>query len=67
MNILTWHAPSNNGAFQKVTEFGIFSDLITVKPVFSFDFTSMSYNETNGDFNIDGTAMTDEQIAEAKL
>ena len=64
MNILTWHAPSNNGAFQKLTEFGYFSDMLTTKPTFSFEFTSMSYNEQNGDFSIDGATMSDEQKLE---
>jgi len=64
MNILTWYAPSNNGAFQKLTEFGYFSDMLTIKPTFSFDFTSMSYNEQNSDFSIDGVAMSDEQKLE---
>lgn len=64
MNILTWHAPSNNGAFQKLTEFGYFSDMLTSKPTFSFDFTSMSYNEQNNDFSIDGVPMSDEQKLE---
>lgn len=64
MNILTWHAPSQNGAFQKLTEFGYFSDMLTAKPTFSFEFTSMSYNEQNGDFSIDGASMNDEQKQE---
>ena len=64
MNILTWYAPSNNGAFQKLTEFGYFSDMLTVKPTFSFEFTSMSYNEQNNDFSIDGVPMNDEQKLE---
>ena len=63
-NILTWYAPSNNGAFQKNTELGIFSDMLTVKPQFSFAFTSMNYIEQNGTFDIDGVPMTDEQKAE---
>lgn len=63
-NILTWYAPSNNGAFQKNTELGIFSDMLTVKPTFSFAFTSMNYIEQNGTFNIDGQPMTDAQKAE---
>ncbi len=64
INILTWYAPSNNGAFQKNTELGIFSDMLTVKPTFSFAFTSMNYIEQNGTFDIDGVPMTDEQKAE---
>lgn len=67
MNILTWYAPSNNGAFQKLTEFGYFSDMLTVKPTFSFEFTSMSYNEQNNDFSIDGVAMSDEQKLEVLI
>lgn len=66
MNILTWHAPSNNGAFQKLTEFGYFSDMLTSKPTFSFAFVSMSYNEQNGDFSIDGVSMSDEQKQEVQ-
>ena len=64
MNILTWYTPSNNGAFQKLTEFGYFSDMLTVKPTFSFEFTSMSYNEQNNDFSIDGVPMSEEQKLE---
>ena len=64
MNILTWYAPSNNGAFQKVTEVGYFSELLAKKPTFSFSFTSMSYNEQNGDFNIDGVPMSAAQRQE---
>lgn len=64
MNILTWHAPSNNGAFQVMTEFGCFSDTLVSKPTFSFEFTSMSYNEQNNDFSIDGTPMSEEHKQE---
>lgn len=64
MNILTWYAPSNNGAFQKLTEFGYLGDMLTVKPTFSFEFVSMSYNEQNSDFSVDGVAMSDEQKLE---
>jgi len=63
-NILTWYAPGNNGAFQKTSELGIFSDMLTVKPPFSFSFTSMNYIEQNGTFDIDGVTMTDAQKAE---
>lgn len=64
MNILTWYAPSNNGAFQKVTEVGYFSELLAKKPTFSFSFTNMSYNEQNGDFSIDGIHMSESQKQE---
>lgn len=64
MNILTWYAPSNNGAFQKLTEFGYLSDMLTSKPTFSFEFTNMSYNEQNNDFSIDGIPMSDKQKQE---
>lgn len=64
VNILTWHAPSNNGAFQKMTELGIFSDMLTVEPTFSFEFTSMNYIEQNGTFNVDGKPMTEAQKVE---
>lgn len=64
INILTWHAPSNNGAFQKNTELGIFSDMLMVKPTFSFEFTNMNYIEQNGTFNVDGQPMTEAQKAE---
>lgn len=63
-NIITWHAPSNNGAFQKNTELGIFSDMLIVKPTFSFEFTSMEYVEQANRYMIDGISMTDEQKAE---
>lgn len=62
--ILTWFTPSSNGAFQKDVELGIYSDLLTVKPVFSFAYTNMNYIEQNGTFDIDGEAMTVEQKAE---
>jgi hypothetical protein len=64
INMLTWHAPSNNGVFQKETEFGTFSDLLTVKPTFSFSFTNMNYMEQSNLFDIDGVRMTDAQQAE---
>lgn len=63
-NIITWHAPSNSGAFQKAAEIGIFSDMITVKPTFSFKFTSMEYVEQANLYTIDGIEMSDEQKAE---
>lgn len=63
-NILTWYAPSNNGAFQKTAELGIFSDSLNVKPTFSFEFTSMNYIEQNNTFDIDGIPMTEEQKTE---
>ena len=62
--IMTWYNPHNNGAYQKNTEYGIFSDLLTVKPTFSFKFTSFNYNETINQFNIDGVDMTEEQKSE---
>jgi hypothetical protein len=64
ISIMTWHAPSQNGAFQKNTELGIYSDLLTVKPTFSFEFTSMNYIEQNNTFDIDGVPMDDAQKAE---
>lgn len=64
VNILTWFAPSNNGAFQKTAELGIFSDMLTVKPTFSFEFTSMEYIEQANRYMIDGIPMTEEQKAE---
>lgn len=64
MNILTWHAPSQNGAFQKSTELGTFSDTLTTKPTFSFEFTSMEYVEQANRYMIDGVPMTEEQKAE---
>lgn len=63
-NIITWHAPSNNGAFQKNTELGIFSDMLTTKPTFSFKFTSMEYVEQANRYMIDGITMTEKQKAE---
>jgi hypothetical protein len=63
-NILTWYAPSNNGAFQKTSELGIYSDMLAVKPTFSFSFTNMNYIEQNGTFDIDGVPMTDAQKSE---
>ena len=63
-NILTWYAPSTNGAFQKSTDLGIFSDMLTVKPVFSFAFTSMNYIEQNSTFDIDSVPMDDAKKAE---
>ena len=62
--IMSWYNPHNNGAYQKNTEYGLFSDLLTEKPKFSFDFTSFNYNETVNQFNIDGVDMTEEQKAE---
>ena len=66
-NIMTWHQPSNNGAFQKNTEYGIFSDLLTVKPTFSFEYTSFNYIEQTNQFNIDGVDMTSEQKTEVLM
>ena len=64
MNILTWHSPSQDGAYQRETVDGTFSDFITVKPTFSFEFTDMSYNDLVSTYTIDNVPMTDTQKAE---
>lgn len=75
MNILTWHAPSNNGAFQKDSgllnpqgngQNFIYSDVITTKPIMSFEYSSFNYIEQANMFDIDGIPMTDEQKKECK-
>lgn len=62
--IITWNASSNNGAFQKQTELGVYSDLITTKPIFSFSFTDMEYVEQVDRYTIDGNYMNESQKAE---
>ena len=63
--ILTWHSPSNSGAVQVDTLYGsIFSDMIDLKPTFSFTFTDLYYNENDGRYTVDDKYMTDEQKAE---
>ena len=63
--ILTWHSPSNSGAVQVDTMYGyIFSDRIDLKPIFSFTFTDLYYNENDGRYTVDDTYMTEEQKAE---
>jgi hypothetical protein len=64
MNIITWYAPHGNGAFQMETNLGLWSDLITTKPLFSFSYTSMNYNESANQFDIDGEIMTVAQQTE---
>jgi hypothetical protein len=55
VNICTWHDASKNGAFQKLVEIDsnpvLFSDLLTVKPTFSFEFISFNYIEQAGRFD----------------
>jgi hypothetical protein len=70
VNICTWHDVSKNGAFQKLVEIDgnpvLFSNLITVKPTFSFDFISFNYIEQSNHFDrtieittdVDGTSFT---------
>ena len=66
MNIITWHAPSSSGAFQRLLPDGrLFSDRLTTKPVFSFSFGSMEYVEQADRFTIDNVPMTAAQRAEA--
>ena len=63
--ILTWHSPSNSGAIQVDTTYGyIFSDKIDLKPIFSFTFTDLYYNENDGRYMVNDKYMTDEQKAE---
>ena len=63
--ILTWHSPSNSGAVQVDTAYGhIFSDMIDLKPILSFTFTDLYYNENDGRYTVDDTYMTEEQKAE---
>ena len=63
--ILTWHSPSNSGAVQVDTAYGhIFSDMIDLKPILSFSFTDLYYNENDGRYTVDDTYMTEEQKAE---
>ena len=63
--ILTWHSPSNSGAIQVDTTYGyVFSDMIDLKPTFSFTFTDLYYNENDGRYMVDDKYMTDEQKAE---
>lgn len=64
INILTWHKPSNSGAFQKMTELGIFSDAWNEKPKFSFEYENLEYVEQASIFTVDGDPMTDEQKKE---
>lgn len=46
INILTWDARQQNGAFQKSAgTYGIYSDLITEKPALSFEFVELTYIE----------------------
>ena len=63
--ILTWHSPSNSGAVQVDTAYGhIFSDMIDLKPILSFSFTDLYYNENDGRYMVDDKYMTKEQKAE---
>jgi hypothetical protein len=84
VNICTWHDASKNGAFQKLVEIDgnpvLFSDLLTVKPTFSFEFISFNYIEQANRFdrtievttnvgdttytNIETVTLTDEEKAE---
>ena len=63
--ILTWHSLSSSGAIQVNTTYGhIFSDMIDLKPIFSFAFTDLYYNENDGRYMVDGKYMTEEQKVE---
>lgn len=64
MKILTWSDIHKNGAFQKLIDTRLFSDMLTVKPTFSFAFTNMQYIEQSNVFTIDGVPMTVEQKLE---
>ena len=66
INILTWSNKSNNGAFQKPIGIDIFSDMIVVKPVFTFTFTDLYYVEESNLFTVDGSEMTAEQKFEVE-
>lgn len=67
MNILTWNEKEGSGALQVSTVYGSdFSDLINVKPTFSFDFTNFEYIEINGSFKVDGRPMTEDQKNEIR-
>lgn len=64
-NILTWHPPSSSGAFQRQLPDGrIFSDRITVKPTFSFQFVELEYVEQAAVYTVDKKPMTASQQAE---
>lgn len=67
VNICTWTPGSNNGAFQKTVLIDevpvIFSDLLTVKPTFSFDYIELNYIEQINKFtkSIEVTTMIEDQ------
>jgi hypothetical protein len=64
MDMITWYAPHNNGVFQKKSDMGLWSDLLTAKPVFSFKYESFNYVVDANRFDVDGEPMTDAQKAE---
>lgn len=65
MNILVWNSPSGNGPFQRRLPDGrIFSDLLTTKPIFSFNFVDLRYIEQANEYTIDGRKMTAAEQAE---
>lgn len=64
MNILTWDDTTQSGAFQNSNVDGIFSDMVTVKPVLSFEFTNLQYISINNTFTVDGRELTAAEKAE---
>lgn len=66
MQILTWNDSSKDGALQVNTRFSDYpySDSINVKPLLSFDYKDLYYNECDGRFLVDGIDMTEVQKAE---
>src|SRR5512139_265244 len=65
MNILIWSATEGRGPFQRQLPGGrIFSDLLTVKPTFSFSFVNLRYIEQANEYTIDGRKMTAAEQAE---
>lgn len=65
MDIFTWSEKDNNGAIQMETLYGYpFSDLITKKPILTFDFKNLYYNDYDGRYLVDDVEMTDIQKAE---
>lgn len=65
MNILVWNSASGNGPFQRRLPDGrIFSDLLTTKPIFSFNFVELRYIEQANEYTIDGRKMTAAEQAE---
>lgn len=60
-NVLNWNATTNSGFIQKESDWGIYHENLTEKPVLDVEYASFQYMVQANVFVVDGAPMTTEQ------